>query len=145
MTRALGAPLTDDERTAFLAACRALVGTKFRHRGRSGRSVDCAGVPVVALQSIGRSVRDLAAYGKFPNRDGLREMLVANLGPPVPGLQPGDIALMRMRGEPRHVGVVAEFAGRLTLIHASSDFGKVVEHSLLASPWFDNIVEVYRP
>lgn len=146
MTRAIGEPLTPQEREAFIAACRSQVDTKFRHRGRSARHVDCAGVAVVALQRIGRTVRDLEAYGKFPNRDGLREMLVANLGPPVPGpLQPGDIPLMHMRGEPRHVGVVGEFRGRLTLIHASSDFGKVVEHTLVGSIWFDNIVEVFRP
>lgn len=144
MTRAIGPLLTPDERAAFVGHCRAQVGTKFRHRGRSAHCVDCAGVPAVALMRIGRQIRDLVAYGKFPNRDGLRDMLVANLGPPVDGLQPGDIPLMRLRGEPRHVGVVGEFEGRLTLIHASSDYGKVVEVTL-APPWLDNIVEVFRP
>lgn len=143
MTRALGEPLTDAERAAFIAACRARVGVKFRHRGRTARSLDCAGLIVVALASIGRPVDDLKVYGKFPHRDGLRDMIVANLGEPVADMQAGDVVLMRERGDPRHVAAVGEFDGRLTLIHASSDYGRVVEQTL--APYADRMVEVFRP
>lgn len=143
--RVIGPPLDDVERAALVAAVRAQVGTKFRHRGRSGNCVDCVGALVVAMRSIGREVRDLRAYGRNPHDDGLRRAIEDNLGRPIPGEpRAGDVLMLRTSGAPHHVGLVGEYDGRLTLIHADAEVRRVVEVSL-AEPWTSRIVEVYRP
>lgn len=148
--RVLGPPLTDTERVAFIAAARARLGIKFRHRGRSLRSLDCAGLVLCSLVGIGRPVQDLRAYGPNPHQDGLGEAVRANLGEPIAfGWQPdvgraGDVLLMRNKGDPRHVALLGEHEGALTLIHADADRGKVVEHSFV-DPWPKNVVEIFRP
>lgn len=144
--RAIGKRLTKNEQGALIAFARSLIGTKFRHMGRSLRSVDCAGLILLALQSLGRRVVDLPAYGRTPHLDGLREAVRANLGQSVTdGIRAGDVLLMRMNVEPTHVALVADHPQvGLTLIHTDAIIGQVVEHSF-RTPWVDRVVEVYRP
>lgn len=144
--RAIGKKLTKKERATMIAFARSLIGTKFRHMGRSLRSVDCAGLILLALQHIGRQTVDIAAYGRTPHKDGLREAVRANLGKPVTdGIKAGDVLLMRMNVEPTHVALVAEHEKiGPTLIHTDATIGQVVEHSF-RSPWVERTVEVYRP
>ena len=147
MTR-LVAPLSAVERTGFLAAVRAKVGTPFGHRGR-GRKLDCVGLVAVGLQAVGREIEDRDHYGRDPVRDGLRDVLVAHFGEPVSDMQPGDVVLMRWHedGVPlfNHVAIVADYyLGGLSLIHALAQDKRVIE-TRLADPWPRRIVEVYRP
>jgi cell wall-associated NlpC family hydrolase len=145
--RAIGPSLNDAERLALIAAARSYLGVRFRHQGRSERGVDCAGLIVVCLLATGRVPADVEAYGREPLNQGLRGMCVENFGEPIPkgGMQPGDVALMRFRGEPSHVGLVTDYPyDGLALIHAFAQVKKVVEHRL-DSEWLGNIVEVFRP
>lgn len=145
MTR-LVAPLDAAERMALVAAARARVRTPFRHLGR-GRHLDCVGLVVVALAAAGRAGAAPRAYGRDPEQDRLREHLVAHFGPALPlaDARPGDVALMAWGPQPQHVAIVADYLhGGLSLIHADSQVGEVVEHAL-AEPWPARIVEVYRP
>jgi hypothetical protein len=147
--RAIGPLLTDDERQAFIAEARTYVAeaVRFRHQGRSRHGVDCAGLLLASMAAIGRPIADLEAYGREPLGGGLRAMLVANLGEAIPKaeMQPGDVALMRFRGEPSHVGLLGDYLyGGLSLIHTFAQIRKVVEHRL-DSEWNDYILEVFRP
>ena len=145
--RAIGPPLSDAERLAFIAAARGYLGVRFRHQGRSGQGVDCAGLVAVCLRAIGREPADVEAYGREPLNQGLREMCVANFGEPIPKdeMRPGDVALMRFRGEPSHVGIVTDYTyGGLALVHAFAQVKKVVEHRI-DDEWLASIVEVFRP
>lgn len=145
--RAIGQPLNDAERLALIVEARTYLGVRFRHQGRGRRGVDCAGLVVVSLRLIGREPADVAAYGREPLNQGLRGMLVENFGEPIPKteMRLGDVALMRFRGEPSHVGLVTDYPYRgLALIHAFAQVKKVVEHRI-DSEWFGNIVEVFRP
>jgi cell wall-associated NlpC family hydrolase len=145
--------LSDDERIAFVAAARTLLGTPFRHQARGPSKVDCAGLAACALADVGRKIEDLAVYGRNPHRDGLQAMVRANLGPPVADApRPGDIVLMGWDGSaPRHIAIVTDHPHGLGIIHTCSAFRKVVEHSLDSTAaqsgetWRDRIVEVYRP
>lgn len=144
-------PLDADGRIAFVVAARARVGAKFRHQGRSATHLDCIGVLRESLADAGTVCEDRCAYGRDPERDDLRAALRQHFGLPVaiaPDLsasQPGDIALMAWHLRPQHVAVFAEYAhGGLSLIHADSLFGAVVEHQF-AEPWIDRVKEVYRP
>lgn len=159
------APLTDAERVAFVAACRALLTSNdgkpaaYRHRGRSPAFVDCIGVPILGLAAVGREVADQRHYSPVPDGHTLREVLLSHLGEPVAtspvtnaDLQPGDIPLLRWyapNGEPlrTHVGVVTPlpYPGEgYCLLHASNDDGRVVEHRM-DDRWLSRITEVFRP
>lgn len=147
--RAIGPLLTEDERQAFIAEARTYVAeaVRFRHQGRSRHGVDCAGLLLASMAAIGRPIADLEAYGREPLGGGLRAMLVANLGEAIPKaeMRPGDVALMRFRGEPSHVGLLGDYLyGGLSLIHTFAQIRKVVEHRL-DSEWNDYILEVFRP
>lgn len=147
--RAIGPPLSDKERLAFIAEARSYVSpsVRFRHQGRSRRGVDCAGLLLVSMAAIGRPIQDLASYGREPLNGGLRTMLVANLGEPVPktSMRVGDVVMMRFLGAPTHVGLIANHPhGGLSLIHSFAQVKKVVEHGIDAE-WMDHIVEVWRP
>ena len=147
--RAIGPPLSDAERLAFIAEARTYVadGVRFRHQGRSRRGVDCAGLLLVSMAAIGRPIADLEAYGREPLGGGLRAMMVTNLGEPIPKdeMRPGDMVLMRFLGEPSHVGLIGDYLyGGLSLIHTFAQVRKVVEHRI-DSEWNDYILEVFRP
>jgi cell wall-associated NlpC family hydrolase len=140
-------PLSAEKRTAMVAYARSLVGTPFRHRGRSVRGVDCIGLVVLALRQVGVTTADERLYGRTPEPEGakLRQTLVDHFGQPIPELQPGAIVTMQWHGRPNHVGIVGETPyGELSLIHADSKMGAVVEHRL-ADPWPRRIVEGWLP
>lgn len=139
--------LSDAERLALITEARSYLGVRFRHQGRSRQGVDCAGLIAVCLIALGREPADVEAYGREPLNQGLRAMLVENFGEPIAKaeMQPGDVALMRFRGEPSHVGLVTDYPyDGLAMIHAFAQVKKVVEHRL-DSEWLGHIVEVFRP
>lgn len=142
-------PLTDAERVRFVASARSLVGTPFKHRGRTARGLDCVGMVAHALASVGRTVEDRKGYGRDPSRDGLRDVVRAHFGEPAEGMQAGDIALMRWYRDGgddmfNHVAIIGDYyLGGFSLIHAFAAVGSVIEHRL-ADPWPRRIVEVYR-
>jgi hypothetical protein len=145
--RTIGVPLTLRERSEFIAAARSHLGVRFRHQGRSTRGVDCAGLVAVSFAAIGRTIEDCRAYGREPLNGKLRALLALNLGPPVDvgTMQPADVVLMRFRGEPSHVGIVADYPyDGLALIHSFAQVKKVVEHRI-DSEWASYIIEVFRP
>lgn len=145
--RAIGPPLSEEERVALIAAARSYLGVPFRHQGRSARGLDCAGLVAVSLVAIGREPADVTAYGREPLDQGLRAMCVANFGEPVSKdeMRPGDVPLMQFRGEPSHVGIVTAYPeGGLALIHSYAQIRKVVEHRI-DPEWLGFITEVFRP
>jgi len=146
--RTIGPPLTDAERSAFVADARTYMGVRFKHQGRSRRGLDCIGLCVVAMRALGRPVWDSPAYGTTAATQGLREALVRNLGEPIPnkeGMHEGDIALMAFVGEPSHVGIITDYPlGGFALLHTFAQVRKVVEHRM-DEQWLGYIAEVFRP
>jgi len=131
----------------IVSAARAYIGVPFRHRGRSATRLDCAGLAIRALRDAGRVVAfDIRHYGQEPWRDGLRQAVQANMGPPVDDApQPGDVLLMRFNtDQPHHIAIAGDYLyGGLSIIHAYAEVGRVVEHRL-DDRWRSRIVEVYR-
>jgi cell wall-associated NlpC family hydrolase len=145
--REIGPLLTDSERALFVATARGYLRTPFKHQGRSARGLDCVGLCLVSLDALGRPYFDAKAYSKYPRRQGLREALVRNLGDPVPlqSMREGDVALMRFKGEPSHVGIVTHYPhGGFALIHSFAQMKEVVEHRM-DEEWLRYIIEVFRP
>ncbi|HEU4376274.1 MAG TPA: NlpC/P60 family protein [Telluria sp.] len=146
--RAIGPPFEPRETALLIEQARALVNVvPFRHQGRSMRGVDCAGLVALCLRSMGKPFLDLDAYGREPLNGRLREVLIANLGEPLPKdeMRAGDVAHVRFQGEPRHVALIVDYApSGFAMIHAYSQVQKVVEHRI-DTEWHGSIVEVFRP
>lgn len=149
MTRAIGAPFTQADTAAFLAAARERVrdAVRFRHQGRGERGVDCAGLTVVCMTQLGRETIDIPAYSREALGDKLKQQMILNFGEPVEraSMQVGDIVLMKFKGEPSHIAVLADYLyGGLSVIHAYAASRKVIEHRL-DEVWRSYISEVFRP
>lgn len=134
----------------LIAEARSYVGVKWRHRGRSRFGIDCIGLVVKSTAAAGIEMRDRLDYSRTPWNDGLLRELEAHFGEAVPldELQPGDIVAMIGEGQPEagHVGVIAEHAGRLSLIHSynTSANSVVCEHSI-DDYWRSRFVAAFRP
>lgn len=140
--------------SALVEAAREYLDVKFRHRGRTSYSLDCAGLPLRAYADLGVVLPDVKIYGRDPSADdqSLPDRVAAALGEPVKlapvhlsDLEPGDVVIRRYDIYPHHIMIVgnAPYAYALTVIHACGLEGKVVEHRLderLAS----SITHVFR-
>lgn len=128
----------------IVTAARECVGTPFAHQGRVvGVGIDCAGVALYALSSLGVDVLDVRGYGRTPNKGHLLDAM--NAQPMLMRVHSiadrlaGDILLMRFLGEPQHVAV---FTGH-GIIHAYEAVGVCCEHDT-CQKWISRIVRVYR-
>ncbi|WP_426269137.1 NlpC/P60 family protein [Dyella kyungheensis] len=140
--------MNDRQIETMLAEARSYVAAKvrFRHQGRSRNGVDCAGLVFVSLSAAGRPPIDMQSYGREPLGGRLRAHLALNFEPVAKEfMAPGDVVLMRFRGEPCHVAIVGDYTyGGLSLIHSYAQVKKCVEHRI-DDEWNSYIVEVFRP
>lgn len=133
-----------------VAEARKMLGVKWRHQGRKPWAVDCAGLVVLSFAAAGWAGAEAspARYGRDPWDDMLRKTLVGHFGSALPPGQPwqqGDVPLFRWgKGEPSHVGIIADHPrGGLSIIHASN-LRNVVE-TALTGRMLASVEEVYRP
>lgn len=148
--RVLGEPLTETERAAFIVAARSLrdARTRFMHQGRSTRGVDCAGLLVYGMAAAGRSLKDADGYGRTPYKARLEGLLKENFGPtlgPDEPMRQGDVILLKMIGDPSHVGIVTDHpSGDYAILHSYAQQRMVVEHRMDAE-WLSYIHMRFRP
>lgn len=140
--------MTGPERV--VAEARKMVGVRWRHQGRKPWAVDCAGLVVLSFAAAGwpRAEASPAKYGRDPWDDMLRRTLEGHFGKPLPAgaeWRAGDVPLFRWgKGEPSHVGIIADHPhGGLSIIHASN-LRNVCE-SALSGRLLSCVEEVYRP
>lgn len=130
---------------------RGWLGVPFAHQGRTRRGCDCIGL--VASVAIEAGLLDadwwqrefdpvFSGYGRSPTGDMLRagcfRWMVEH-----DEARPGDVALLRFRGEPQHLAIVSDYVhGGLAIIHALSTAGAVVEHRY-AQLWRDRTLGVF--
>jgi cell wall-associated NlpC family hydrolase len=111
---------------ALILAARRYLGVPFRHAGRTDQGVDCVGLILAAARDAG-----LFDYRPKPYPRGDASKLTAEIerfaervaGPP----EPGDLLLLRVRGELTHVALVTDEG---TILHAHERLGRVVEQQL---------------
>lgn len=133
----------------LINAARKYLGVPFRHRGRSAHSLDCVGLGWLAYADCGVVLPDLRHYGREPHQGRMMAALEMALGKPVghgpmADLQVGDVGVFNYNGEPHHVGLIGMTSyGELSLIHADSLAGKVVE-GRLDEVWRARLTAVFR-
>lgn len=114
-------------RDAIVREARALVGTPYRHQGRSGVGIDCAGVPIVIAKKLGLVAddfdRELGGYPREPDGFLLQQhcdrfMLRIAWA----AAKAGDVLLVRWgTGVPQHLGVLVPYRhGGWSMIHAEN-------------------------
>lgn len=142
-------------REDIVKAARSLLGTRFRHQGRSPETgVDCVGFLVAIARIIDYpfEIYDLREYRRTPQPSVLIPLLGKNmLEIPLEDVGVGDVYLMTAGGrKPRHTAIKATDVtdyerGKVpTLIHALNKPGvnRVVEHPV--SQWEQGFVKGYR-
>ena len=137
-------------REQIVAAARTQIGTPFRHQGRlPGKALDCAGLVIVAAQSIGATYADQQGYDRRPSGGLLEAALDAQPcleRVEIRDRQAGDVLLMRFASDPQHLAIYAGLVDVYQaegIIHAWMQARKVCEHHL-SDEWFERIVRVYR-
>lgn len=127
-------------------AARKYIGTPFLHQCRNPEiGVDCVGLASVLLKECGLhelASHDLTNYARNPNGGELEQRMGNAFGPPVQYLAPGCLVTVQFFGPSRHVGIVGEYNGRLTLIHAYGRPPRVVEHGI-DDKWRSRITGIY--
>lgn len=130
-------------------AARLFLGVPFRHQGRNPEiGIDCIGLIVNWGKVLGLPFVDFdfTDYGREPLFGLLETHLDIALGGRLPTelMQPGDVAAMDFKGQIRHVGIIAQGPGYLTLIHTNGALKRVTEARVDAK-WQKRIKGIYRP
>lgn len=125
----------------IIASARDCLGTPFVHQGRiKGVGMDCAGLIVHVLESLGKPHTDLRGYPRLPYRHMLENHLDAQpCFSRVSELKPGCVLLLRILHHPQHLAI---WTGT-SIVHAYSDAGRVVEHRIDAA-WRKKISRIYE-
>lgn len=138
---------------ALVQQARTYIGTPYKHRGRSRRGIDCAGLPWCCYADLGLVLPDLKVYGREPHKDGLMNALIAALGQPIwrgraPGmrmLQVGDVVCSAFVREPHHLGIIGESELHgLSLIHSDGMQAKSVIEQPINDMLRSRIVAIFR-
>jgi NlpC/P60 family putative phage cell wall peptidase len=141
----------DVDPQAIIDEARTWLGTPFHHQQAvKGAGADCVGLIMGASRACGM-VYDPALWRPFRNY-----ARVPNPRRMISGLelffrrvdnsaaQLADVLYMQWREDlPTHLAFVSSFDGRPTMIHAFSDFGKVVEHGF-TDPWPGRVHSTWR-
>lgn len=110
----------------LVAAARRRLGVRYRHQGRSERSLDCLGLLLFAAADVGvmRADAGRTNYGRAP-LDELLEKIPAYCDR-LDRAEMGCVIVVKWPGDKRP-GHVAICTGE-NMIHSYSQAGKVVEH-----------------
>jgi cell wall-associated NlpC family hydrolase len=127
--------MTEVTRAAIVAEARSWLGTPWVHQHRTkGVAVDCAGLVIGVARALGivPACFDVNGYSRWPDGT-LAELCAAHMRRvPQAAMQPGDVLVLAMQTDPQHLGIVGDYRhGGLSLIHAASIAGRVIETRLM--------------
>lgn len=122
-------------RASIVAEARTWIGTPWVHQQRTkGVAVDCAGLVIGVSRSLGLVPADFDVSGYSRRPDGsliaLCEEHMRRIDQEA--MQPGDVLVMSIEKDPQHMGILGDYRhGGLSLIHAASKVGRVIETRLM--------------
>lgn len=136
----------------LVQAARQYRSAKFRHRGRSPKYLDCAGLLLRSFADCGVVLHDVQLYGREPEHDDLVGNAMRALGAPVmfapvgkdePRI--GDVIVIKYDLYPHHLMLVGDHPidGEKSVIHMDGHQGKWVEH-ILSDGIAAQITHVFR-
>lgn len=105
----------------ILAQARGLIGTPWRHLGRTETGLDCIGLVLVAAARAGLVLRDPAPYPRHPQGHELRRAIAAHLDlVPIADARDGDVLLCAAGRWGGHVGLASTHPvyGASAMVHA---------------------------
>lgn len=109
---------------------RTYLGVPWVHQGRSRDGIDCAGLPCLVARAVRGYTFDIANYAAQAQDETMLALCAEHMDRvPMEELAPGHVVVMRFQNQ-RHIGIIGDYPGALSLIHAASNHGKVVEHRL---------------
>lgn len=128
--------MTQTLQTKIVAAARACLDTPYHHQARKpGVGLDCVGLVVCVGRTVGalNAGFDVRGYSRVPDGFSLVHHLGEQLNPvDRADMQPGDVVCVAFDGYPQHIGVLGDYVhGGLSIIHAASAAGRVIETRLL--------------
>ena len=119
---------------------RELIGVPWVHCGRNPElGLDCAGLAIEVLRSIGIHVDAPEQYGRHASPEAMQSVIDHYCDSVRRSMLPGDLLFMSFRHVPRHVGI---YIGGGEMIHAHEGKGVVVQQ--INPFWRNRIVGVYR-
>lgn len=109
---------------------RAMLGVRWLHQGRSASGLDCIGLVLRVAHNLGLSEFDTRDYARIASDETMLDLCRAHLVSVRPAeLAPGDVVVMGFDMQ-RHIGIIGDYPGALSLIHAHAINRQVVEHRL---------------
>ena len=123
-------------REQVVRLARTWLGTPFHHQGRvRGVGVDCVGLVIGVARELGLVPDgfDVTGYVRQPDGTSFTRLAGAHMRRIESwDMQPGDVVAVTFDHHPQHMGILGAYLhGGLSIIHAASAHGKVVETRLL--------------
>lgn len=121
-------------RADVVAEARTWIGVPWVHQHRSRRGVDCAGLIICVARDLGLLPADFDLNGYSRRPDGTLLAVCDEHMDRIDrsAMQPGDVLVVATEHDPQHMGILGDYRhGGLSLIHAASKAGRVIETRLM--------------
>lgn len=125
-------------RTQIVECARSFLGTPFHHQARLKHvGVDCIGLVIGVARELNLIAPDfdIHAYPRIPDGTTLLDTACQHMTEiDKSTAQPGDVVVISFGLLPQHFGIFGDYRhGGLSIIHAASNAGKVIETRLMFS------------
>lgn len=121
-------------RADVVAEARTWIGVPWVHQHRSRQGVDCAGLIICVARDLGLLPADFDLNGYSRRPDGTLLAVCDEHMDRIDrsAMQPGDVLVVATEHDPQHMGILGDYRhGGLSLIHAASKAGRVIETRLM--------------
>lgn len=125
-------------RAAVVQAARAWLGTPYHHQARlKSTGCDCIGLVIGVSRELGLvpACFDICGYSRMPDGKNLMAQAAEHMTHiNWEDARPGDVVVVSFDAEPQHFGILGDYRhGGLSIIHAASNTGRVIETRLMFS------------
>lgn len=125
-------------RQDVVIAARDWIGTPYHHQARiKGVGVDCIGIVIGVARELGAVAQDfdITNYSRMPDGKSLMRLANQYMRPIVHrDMMAGHVVVVTFDRDPQHFGILGDYChGGLSIIHAASKVGRVIETRLMFS------------
>lgn len=114
----------------IVTEARSWIDVPYQHQGRTRNGIDCLGLLVMIARRFDVTDYDELTYSRNPSGARMRRLLSLHLQPiSIAEAGVGDVLHLAAGNEPQHVAIISR-VDPLYFIHATSEFGRVVEQRI---------------